>query len=229
MTKLKHKIFELLLRDLKLSKQERNPALSEEYTLDCLNTCDNIFTSIEKLKIAEEYVHLSANCIPSEKGSEIGSYVEYHIENYIIRSRTIYDRTLIFTNHLCDIGMSKEFIEHNSIITNQKVINSGLKSYLKAIRKACSKYRDERNSIIHHDRYKHENLEWVTVANQVASALGKDYEEILGISQETLIQNTAAVIWEHRTKFSSSTEIIVSQVNTFLDQAFEVYDAKTKF
>ncbi len=75
----------------------------------------------------------------------LGEYIEFHIENYIIRSRAVYDRVLIFTNNLCDIGMSKEYINHNAIITNQKVINYNLKPKLVSVNKVCGAYRIERN------------------------------------------------------------------------------------
>jgi hypothetical protein len=141
----------------------------------------------------------------------------------MIRSRTIYDRVLIFTNCLCNIGMSKEYINHNAIITNQKAIKFGLEARLKSINKACSTYRTSRNKIIHHDKYENENLEWITVANQAKGLIGDDYEKMLGISEETIISNTAWVINEHMKEFAQNTNNIISAVEDFLDVAFEIY------
>jgi hypothetical protein len=173
--------------------------------------------------MAEEYVRLSYKFIPSDKESNIGDYIEFHIENYMIRSRAVYDRVLIFTNCLCDIGTSKEYINHNAIINNQKVIKFGLEAKLRSINKACSTYRTSRNTIIHHDKYENKNLEWITVANQARGLLGDDYEKILGISEETIISNTAWVITEHMKEFDQNTNNIVSAVDHFLDTAFEIY------
>lgn len=70
---------------------------------------------------------------PSGKEGNLGDYIAFHIENYMIRSRAVYDRVLIFTNFLCGIGMPKERINHNAIVTNQKVIKFGLEPKLKSI------------------------------------------------------------------------------------------------
>lgn len=122
-----HKIFELFLKSLETHRKGQDKTNLEKYHVNFWHTCKAISTSVEKLRIAEEYVALSYKFIPPGNESDVGKYIEYHIENYMIRSRAVYDRTLIFTNYLCDIGMSKEFINHNAIITNQKVIDLELK------------------------------------------------------------------------------------------------------
>lgn len=223
-----HKIFELFLKDLETHRRDQEETSIEKYHVNCWRTCKAISVSIEKLKIAEEYVRFSCNFIPPGKDSNIGDYIEFHIENYMIRSRTIYDRVLVFTNCLCDIGKPKKDINHNAIVNNQKVIELGLNPKLKLINKACSQYRTSRNTIIHHDKYENENLEWVTVVNKAKESLGDEYEKILGISKETIISNTASVIIEHMKGFDHNTKNIISSVDYFLDEAFEIYRQKSE-
>ncbi len=223
-----HKIFKLFLEDLQTHQKDQERTSTEKYHVNCWRTCKAISTSLEKLEIAEECVGFSYKIVPPNKESNIGNYIEFHIENYMIRSRAVYDRILIFTNYLCDIGTSKEYINHNAIITNQKVIEFGLESKLKLVNKACSTYRTSRNTIIHHDKYENENLEWITVANQAKELIGDDYEKVLGISGEAIKSNTAWVISEHMKEFAQNTDNIISAVDCFLDAAFEIYKHNSK-
>ncbi len=80
------------------------------------------------------------------------------IVNSIIRVQSIYDRVLILTNRILDLGISNEAINHNSLVTNEQVKRFGLVNKLKAINKVCNEYRLIRNTVIHHDRYTEEQL-----------------------------------------------------------------------
>ncbi|WP_439834060.1 Cthe_2314 family HEPN domain-containing protein [Aeromonas enteropelogenes] len=220
-----HQIFESFLRDLETHRNDSEKTEIEQYHADCWSTCKAVKTSLKKLEIAEECIRKSYQFSPSEH--EIAEYIEFHIENYLIRSRSVYDRVLIFTNYLCDIQMARDAINHISIITNQKVEKLGLHNALKKINKVCAVYRLERNSVVHHDRYSDQRLEWVSTARKAKFIMSGDIKSI-GLSDEVIDQNTAAVIIEHLDRFSESTGKITESVNRFLDLALPVYEARTK-
>lgn len=128
---MKHPIFELFLRDLETHTRDSVKTDIEQYHIDCWSSCKAIKTSLKKLKIAEECIKNSYRFSPNDH--EMAEYIEFHIENYLIRSRAIYDRALIFTNYLCDIQMAKESVSHLSITTNRKVDKANLKPKLKKL------------------------------------------------------------------------------------------------
>ena len=220
-----HRIFKSFLTDLDTHKNDSEQTEVEQYHVDCCTTCKAIKTSLKKLEIAEECIRRSYLFSPNEH--EIAEYIEFHIENYLIRSRSVYDRALIFTNYLCDIQMAKDSVNHVSIITNRKVEKLGLNDVLKKINKACAVYRLERNGVVHHDRYSNQELEWVDTARKAKLILNGEIESI-GLSDEVIEQNTAVVIIKHLDKFSESTRKIIESVNSFLDLALPVYEANAK-
>lgn len=222
---MRHQIFKLFLKDLETHQKGSETTEVEQYHIDCSASCKAIKTSLEKLKIAEECIKHSYRFSPNEH--EIAEYIEFHIENYLIRSRSVYDRVLIFTNDLCDIQMAKESVNHVSIATNKKVEKYALRSSLRKINKACAVYREERNGVVHHDKYSNQELEWVDTARKAKFMLKGKIEEI-GISDELILQNTAVVIASHLNEFSESTQSIIKSVEGFLDIALPIYEARAR-
>lgn len=220
-----HQIFESFLSDLETHRNDSEKTEIEQYHVDCWAACKAIKTSLKKLEVAEECIKQSYRFSPSEH--EIAEYIEFHIENYLIRSRSVYDRALIFTNYLCDIQMAKESVSHASITTNRKVEKFGLNNALKKINNACAVYRLERNGVVHHDRYSDQELEWVDTARKAKLILNGEIESI-GLSDEVIKQNTAVVIIKYLDKFSENTRKIIESVNRFLDLALPVYEAHAR-
>lgn len=211
-SKLKHPIFELFLRDLETHTRDSVKTDIEQYHIDCWSSCKAIKTSLKKLKIAEECIKNSYRFSPNDH--EMAEYIEFHIENYLIRSRAVYDRALIFTNYLCDIQMAKESVSHLSITTNRKVDKANLKPKLKKINKACEVYRVERNGVVHHDKYLNEELQWVDTARKARYILNNNGDK-LSVSDEVINQNTALVIANHLEQFRASTLRINESVYVF--------------
>jgi len=222
---LTHQIFRSFLNDLETHRKDAEKTEVEQYQVNCWATCKAVKTSLKKLEIAEECIKQSYRFSLNEH--EIAEYVEFHIENYLIRSRSVYDRVLIFTNYLCDIQMAKESANHISITTNQKVEKLGLKSALKKINKACEVYRIERNKVVHHDKYSNQELDWVDAAKKAKLILDGEIGKI-GISDEIILQNTAFVIAEHLDEFSKSTKTITESVDNFLDLALPLYETYSR-
>lgn len=220
-----HQIFESFLSDLETHKNDSKKTEVEQYQVDCWTACKAVKTSLKKLEIAEECIRQSYRFSPNEH--EMAEYIEFHIENYLIRSRSVYDRALIFTNYLCDIQMAIGSVSHVSITTNRKVEKLGLNNALKKINKACAVYRLERNIVVHHDKYFSQELEWVDTARKAKLILNGEIESI-GMSDEVIAQNTAVVIIKHLDQFSESTKNIIGSVNNFLDLALPVYEAHAR-
>ncbi len=224
MVKLNHPIFESFLRDLEHHKKDDAPTSAQRYHIDCWKSCKLIYTAIKKLEIAEKCIRQSCNYSPNEY--EDAEYVEFHIENYLIRSCSVYDRVLIFVNYLCDIQMSKEFVVHNPIITNQKVIDTGLVNRIKKLTKACKSYQTERNAIVHYGKYEDDALEWVKTAKRAKKVINGDIKSI-GLSDEIILKNTIEIMTKKAVEFRENSEKIKVLVTEFMDDAKNIYDSRS--
>ena len=218
-----HQIFQSFLKDLESHSSKGCTTERQEYHSNCWKTCKAITTAVDKLKIAE--VCLDKSYYLPIEDHEVPSHIEFHIENYIIRSRSIYDRVLIFTNYLLNIQLAPSRVTHDLIITNSKVEKVKIKSKLKEINKACGTYRDVRNEIIHQHSYENKKLEWLDVAQKAILITDGDYEKF-NLSKEKLAYITADIIKSHLIEFHKNRENIEDKINNFLDSAKEIYDQR---
>jgi len=187
------------------------------YILVCGKSLSAIKSSIDKARLSLTLLDSGyLNSIAAEDQSK-SAYIEMLIENSIIRVQSIYDRTLIFTNRILDLGISNETINHNLLVTNEKVKKFSLESKLKAINKACNDYRLIRNTVIHHDRYTEEQLDQLTLiisTDQLSKEAGKgqfmDPEELSAITQSYL---------------GAKKEELGTYLDGIENKLFELYDA----
>jgi hypothetical protein len=88
-------------------------------------------------------------------------YVLYHLENHLIRAVATFDRTLILVNEVFMLGNEPKNCKPHVILSNRHVVSSGVYNYLKELDKHLRPYREPRNTVIHKQRYKHEDLYWI--------------------------------------------------------------------
>ncbi|BBN53995.1 hypothetical protein TRE132_21200 [Pseudomonas chlororaphis subsp. aurantiaca] len=192
------------------------------YILTCSKSLSSISSSMDKARLSIKLLetgHLDS--IATEDHSK-SDYIEMLIENSIIRVQSIYDRILIFTNRLLDLGISNESINHNLIVTNSNVIKYDLDSKLKSINKACNDYRFIRNTVIHHDRYTEEQL------NNLRLTLTADYlsKKTTGkqiVPPETLKTITQAYLDAKKEEFGTYLDTIESKLYELYDTALPIY------
>lgn len=147
----------------------------------------------------------------------IADQISFAIENYIIRSATVYDRAMIFVNQLIDLGVAANAINHDAIITNEHVIRSGLVRSLKALRKACFTHRDERNAIIHHRSYSDETFDSLRLhltAHEisVSSGQGELYDpNALKVYTEHVVGITIEEFETHLTALHEATKNLFNE------------------
>ncbi len=125
----------------------------DEYIYSCSYSLIAIGTAIDKIKISVLALEKVRGLIPKESPFNELEHIEFAIENYFIRSSSLYDRCLIFTGKLLNLGINNESINHNLLVTNEHVIKNGLSKPLKKIGDVCREYLKDRNIIVHHGRY----------------------------------------------------------------------------
>lgn len=222
---LSHPIFDSFLRDLETHAKDEVLDDIQQYHVDCWKSCKTIRIALDKLKIAEDCIRQSYRYCQNDH--QLAEYIEFHVENYLIRSRSVYDRVLIFVNYLCDIQMAKEHVNHNSILTNRKVEQAGLREAIKRVKKTCEVYRFERNSVVHHDSYTDDRLDWVDTALKAKKILGGRLDSI-GLNESHVTDAAASFLAEKMEEFRKNSERIAGAVFGFLDDAQIVYDQRAQ-
>jgi hypothetical protein len=130
----------------------------DNYIVLCAKSLSAVTASITKAEMSLNMLNSDLLKNISDDREFLSSNIEMLIENSIIRVQSIYDRVLILTNRILDLGISNETINHNSLVTNDHVKSFDLVNKLKSINKVCNDYRLVRNTVIHHDRYTEEQL-----------------------------------------------------------------------
>lgn len=195
------------------------------YLLSCSKSYSSITTSIEKAKLSIQLLDYEYILkIESEKNAK-SEYIELFIENSIIRVQSIYDRVLIFVNRLLELGISNESINHNLIVTNDNVKKYGLDKKLKNLNKTCNEYRNISNTIIHHDRYTEENLDFLGLVHQADHLSKVEGRETL-LEAETLDSLTSDFMLDYQTDLQDYFEKIEDKLSTIFDMAMIVYATK---
>lgn len=187
------------------------------YILACSKSLSAITSSMNKARLSITLLdadHLNSIATEDQPKSE---YIEMLVENSIIRVQSIYDRILIFTNRILDLGISNESISHNLMVTNANVIKFDLEGRLKSINKACSEYRFIRNTVIHHDRYTEEQLNNLTLT-LTADHLSKEAGGKQFIAPEILKAITQAYLGTKKEELGKYLDGIEARL-------FELYDA----
>jgi hypothetical protein len=194
----------------------------EIYIYHCGKALGAITSSIKKTQLSLSLLDIGKLEAISSKDDPISEYIIMLIENSIIRVQSIYDRVLIFTNMIYDLGISNECIKHVLLVTNKHIKDDNLENKLKAINKACNDYRLARNTIIHHGRYTEEQLDRLTLfidSNHLAAQTGGD----LIMKPELLKEITDSYLEAKQEEFVKYLDQIERKIFDFYDSIIPVY------
>ncbi|TDX26803.1 hypothetical protein DFO67_11568 [Modicisalibacter xianhensis] len=166
-----------LLRE-KFSTEEGAVILSneqDEYMFSCAKALSNLEGSIQKAKRSLAFLDLDTLEAIAHNDETRADLIELWVDNSIIRTQSIYERSLILVNRVCYLGIANERISHENIVCNEHVRKFGVDGLIKSINKKCKEYRIIRNVVIHHDRYSEEELDNISLilrANQASKENG---------------------------------------------------------
>lgn len=229
MEKYTHPIHELILLDegsaLKRRKPNDNQILiyspREAYIYQCSQGVVVLGAAVEKAVFSIELLAHSKKALKNSIFSH-AEQIQFAIENYLIRSATIYDRALIFVSHLLDLGVDDKSIDHSLIVTNRHVVRYQLVNELKRLSKVCREFTEERNAVIHHRGYQTETFNKFALL-VAANDLNKQVNKKLFIPQSKINEITEAVLSDHTIDFEEHLEKVRVKLRTLLDTAAKVY------
>jgi hypothetical protein len=137
----------------------REPTEQEFYCLRLSFCLSHLLTVIQQM---EHTVLYMSNFSPSQKmtagGINRATHLLWSVENYLIRTQTVYDRLLIMIDRLFNIQNATNKISHESIVTNSHIERTEIPKALKPVKKSIAKYYFDRNTIIHESSYMDDDL-----------------------------------------------------------------------
>jgi len=103
------------------------------------------------------------------------SHILMCMENYIVRTQSVFDRTLQLVNVLFNIYNPPDMINYSLIKNNLHIKNSKLGPELKKFRKLTEKYYSDRLKIIHRECYQEDDLRHLEMLTVVTKDKKNEY------------------------------------------------------
>lgn len=183
------------------------------------------FEQLENSVIYIEHGKLTKNL--KEKGITREEDLRSKIENYLIRLESIYDRVLILTNWIFDLGYDYRMISHFNVTNNMHVRESGFNEALLAFRKITKQYKELRNSIIHHNSFSDEMFGYLKYFALFETLSGGNPEKFKDFTKGFKSSEVAEVIIQDKAEeFSMLNEKIKEGILELFDFLEPVYDQK---
>jgi hypothetical protein len=138
---------------------KRLPSRAEYYCLSVARTLSHVLAICQQL---EHSVLYFSSFSPTQKMKKSGitkqSYLLYCIENYIVRTQSMYDRLLRLVDNVFELYNPSHMISHELIINNSHIKHSSIPNKLKELRKVIKNYYFDRNMIIHEQQFLEDKL-----------------------------------------------------------------------
>jgi hypothetical protein len=86
------------------------------------------------------------------------AHLLYCVENYIVRTQSLYDRLLKLIDAVFEIYNPTRRISHDLIVGNSHVRHSAIPDALKVLKKILDPYRHDRNTIVHERQFLEDDI-----------------------------------------------------------------------
>ncbi len=204
---------------------KREPTKAEYYCISVAKTLAHLLGICQQL---EHSVLYFSSFSPSVKMKKAGiskqSHLLYCIENYIVRTHSMYDRLLRHIDSVFEIYNPSHLISHEFIISNLHVKHSPVPPLLKSLRKVIKDYYRDRNMIIHEQQYIEDDLRMLEAITCISSS-DDPFTENLDL--DNWARNLAKKIVLHKTKeFSNVNQEAFKIIGSIFDHLQTEYDSK---
>lgn len=207
------------------SEEAELPDEYQFYFLRVGNRIGNLITWCKQLDYSLLYIsNFPASKAMQKAGVNRHTHLAYHIENYIIRIESLYDRVLQLIDAIFHLTNDPSACTHDVITSNLKVKRTDIPSALKPLKKLLREYRFERNTIIHHESYQDKSLRRLELYSLVTEN-DQDIDEQLANNLPSLRKEAARdVIKEKKKEFSALNGELAIVLSNILDKLEPHYD-----
>jgi len=131
----------------------------EAYVSHCGYCASHYLSYLQKIENIKIFID-DGTLTKKMKKNNINGYhtLSYNIENFIIRTQGLVERTMILIDAVLDLGNAAQFISYNLIRNNVHIKRLKLDSDLKRMKEVAEKYHYTRNSIIHEREFMDDDL-----------------------------------------------------------------------
>lgn len=125
---------------------DKSTTLAEEYALHTFNQLTEVSKCLEQLR---QGIDMLSGYRSSHMNINRYEYIVCQIENYYLRVTSIYDRCLLLTNTVFQLGLKKQQCKTSTITENNNIRKTRVASCLKKLDEFTKKFREHRNNISH--------------------------------------------------------------------------------
>jgi hypothetical protein len=143
-----------------LGEKTRPLRPDESYVRDSLISAGELIAVYEQMTFAVEFLsgYRSRKMASGQIITRL-DYIVYHLENHLIRTSSVMDRSLLLVNIIFRLGIPERECRLATIAENIYVKLTPVAGQLRAIEKLTNCYREQRNSIAHRRTYSEESFE----------------------------------------------------------------------
>jgi hypothetical protein len=151
------------------------------------------------------------------------SMIVYHVENYLIRTQSILDRTLKLVDAVFHLLNEPRNCRYEVVMKNVKVQVSDIPDPVKKLRRLLEQYTGVRNEIIHHHSIKEDDLrrlDWYFLMQrwEKISPTGK-----LCNLQERIKDNIFEILWFRKKELIAFNNEIAASLSLIFDRLTPYY------
>ncbi len=202
---------------------KRTPSKAEYYCISVARTLSHVLTICQQL---EHSVLYFSSFSPTQKMKQAGitrqSHLLFCIENYIIRTQSMYDRLLRLVDRVFELYNPSHMISHGLIMSNLHVEHSSIPNKLQKLRKVIKDYYHDRNIIIHEQQFLEDELRELEACTFLSTSKGPLKEKRWLIER---VNRLARQIIKNKTKEFSKVNhdsfIIIGDIFNHLNKEYE--------
>lgn len=135
----------------------------------------HLLTVIQQMEHTVLYMsNFSPTNLMRTAGVNRATHLIWSVENYLLRTQTVYDRLLILVDRVFHIQNQSNTITHESIISNVHIKRTEVPSALKLVKNSIKKYYRDRNVIVHEASYSDDELRRIEALSILGSSENSD-------------------------------------------------------
>lgn len=194
----------------------------EHYVITVGHTLAHFLSLCEQMKYA---VHFLSSFNPSRQVKiKRSNYIQYNVENYLIRTQSLMDRALKLVNAVFYLRIAPRKCNFDTIAKNTSVRKTAVSDKLGKLRDILGKYREERNIVVHHEAFQENDLremELLYLAVELSSD-GIQTQDLRNMAYRA--RNLAgAYVKRKKREFSEFNGVVFREICTLFDLLHPVY------
>lgn len=122
----------------------------EEYVSNCLISGGDLVSVCDQMAMATEFLTGYRDRFRKTRMLITRfDYIVYHIENHLIRSMSVLDRSLLLTNVVFRLGIPEQECRFKVVAHNEHVVRTRVAKSLRSLDALLNPLRSQRNIVIH--------------------------------------------------------------------------------